>query len=286
MFPPGHPYSWTVIGSMEDLNAASLEDVHEWFGQYYGAANAVIVIAGDVQPNAVYEKVKAYFGDIPSGPTLVRPALNIPVRLQNTRASYEDRVPEARITMVWNTPELGSREDAHLNLAASVLSSGKNSRLFKKLIYEDQTASSAFAFQWSKEIAGNFIVQANVKPGASREQVEATIIDILEDFLENGPTDQELVRAKAGYFSGFVKGLERIGGFGGKSDILASSTIYGGSPDEYKEYNAYFEEATPADVLETCRKWLAQGKFTLLCTPFPEYSTIETDVDRSKLPRL
>ncbi len=159
MYPKGHPYSWTVIGEMEDLNAASLEDVHQWFKEYYGAANAVICIAGAVNTQEIFEKVKQYFGHIPSGPTIVRPEVNIPVRTADTRQKYQDRVPEVRIVQVWNTPQFGSREDAHFDLIASVLSSGKNSRLYKKLIYEDQTASSANSFQWSKEISSNFIVQ-------------------------------------------------------------------------------------------------------------------------------
>lgn len=287
MYPQGHPYSWTVIGSMDDLNAASLEDVYEWFEQYYGAANAVIVVAGDVYPADIYERVKKYFGDIGPGPTLVRPEVNIPKRFNDTRASYQDRVPEARITMVWNTPENGTAEDAHLNLAASVLTSGKNSRLYKRLIYEDQTATSASAFHWAKEISGNFVIQANVKPGESHEEVEAVILEELEKFINEGPTEQELVRAKSQFFSGFIKGLERIGGFGGKSDILASSTVYGGEPDAYKEYMEYFEDATVEDIRKTCEKWLSEGKFTLVCTPFPEYKADETvSADRTKLPDL
>ena len=185
MFPAGHPYSWTVIGEMEDLNAASLEDVHEWFKTYYGAANAVIAIAGDVNPEEVYKKVQAYFGDIPSGPTIARQDVNIPVRMHDTRQSFQDRVPEARIVQVWNTPEFGNREDIHMDLIAAILSSGKNSRLYKKLIYEDQTASSAQAFEWSKELASNFIIQVNVKPGQSVDAVEATVNKVFAEFLKN-----------------------------------------------------------------------------------------------------
>jgi len=286
MYPSGHPYSWTVIGSMEHLNAASVEDVHEWFEQYYGAANAVLVIAGDVVPDEIHQKVKEYFGDIESGPTLVRPGVNIPRRLNNTRTSYQDRVPESRITMVWNTPELGTREDAYLSLAASILSSGKNSRLYKRLIYDDQTATSAAAFHWAKEISGNFVVQSNVKPGQPFEEVENVIIEVLEDFIENGPTSEEVVRAKSQYFSSVIKGLERIGGFGGKSDILASSTVYGGHPDAYKEYNQYFADATADDIRSVCKKWLTEGKFTLVCTPFPDYTTTPSNVDRTRIPDL
>ncbi|MDX1666873.1 MAG: pitrilysin family protein, partial [Saprospiraceae bacterium] len=287
MFPKGHPYSWTVIGEMEDLNAASLDDVHEWFKQYYGAANAVLVVAGAVDAEEVHEKVVNYFGHIPSGPSLSRPEVDIPVRLSETRQVYQDRVPEARIVMAWNTPQYLSREDAMLDLVASVLASGKNSRLYKKLVYEDQTASSASAFQWSKEIAGNFVVQVNVKPGQSVEKMEKTVNEILREFIEKGPSEQELNRVKAQYFANFIKGVERIGGFGGKSDILAQYEVYAANPEYYKTILSYIEEATPEDLRKAAEKWLAQGKHTLICTPFPEYSSTESTVDRSKgLPEL
>jgi predicted Zn-dependent peptidase len=254
MYPEGHPYSWTVIGEMEDLNAASLEDVYEWFKNYYGTANAVLSIAGDVEPEAVYKKVLKYFGDIPSGPTLARHEVNIPIRHTDTRQTYQDRVPEPRIVMAWNTPQSGSREDAYLDLAASVLSSGKNARLYKKLIYEDQTASSVSAYQYGREIAGNFYVQANVKPGKSVEEVEKTLVAVLEDFIANGPTPEELARAKSSYFAGFIKGIERIGGFGGKSDILASNAVYFGDPEFYKTRMQWIADARPEDVQRAARQ--------------------------------
>lgn len=287
MFPAGHPYSWTVIGEMEDLNAASLEDVHEWFKTYYGPANAVIVIAGDINKDDIYQKVNKYFGDIPSGPTLVRPEVNIPIRVSDTRQSYQDRVPESRVTIAWNIPEWGNKELEMLNLASSVLSSGKNSRLYKRLVYDDQIASNAFSFTWEKEIASNFIIQANVKPGESVDDVEKALNEELERFIEEGPTEKELERVKAQYFSGMIKGLERIGGFGGKSDLLAELTVYGGSPEYGDEILKWIAEATPEEVQIAAKKWLSAGKHTLICTPFPEYSTVESDVDRTAgLPEL
>ncbi len=282
MFPKGHPYSWTTIGEMEDLNAASLEDVHEWFKTYYGPANTVLVIAGAVEAEDVHRRVVKYFGDIPSGPALVRPEVNIPLRQADTRQSYEDRVAEERIVMVWNTPEWGSEEAVFLNLASSVLSSGKNSRFYKRLIYDDQIASTASAFTWEKEIASNFVIQANVKPGSSLEQVELAIHEELARFLQDGPTDEELSRVKAEYFANFIKGIERIGGFGGKSDILAQHTTYGGSPDYYKKILEMVANASTEQVQAAARKWLSNGSHTLICKPFPEYSTVESDVDRSK----
>lgn len=286
MFPKGHPYSWTVIGEMEDLNAASLEDVHEWFKSYYGPANTVLSIAGDVKPEYVYEKVLAYFGDIPSGPTIARPEVQLPKHPSNTREHYQDRVPESRIVKAWVTPEYGSQEDAYFDLIASILSTGKNSRLYKKLIYEDQSASSAVSYQSSAEIASRFIVRVNVKPGNEVEALEASTMSIVNEFIANGPTQEELDRAKASYFSRFIKGLERIGGFGGTSDILASGATYHGNPEHYKKVLNYVENATVADIKATAQKWLKQYNHTIICTPFPEYSTVASTIDRTKIPDL
>ena len=286
MYPPHHPYGHTVIGEMADLNAASLDDVHEWFKSYYGAANAVIVIAGDVDPEETYQKVLKYFGNIPSGPTISRPTENINPRASESRAVYEDRVPQTRIVMAWNTPGWGSDEHAWLDLASDVLASGKNSRMYKELVYEKQLCTEAFAFFGPSELGGNFIIMANVKPGKSTEEVESAVNGILEKFLKEGPTDAELNRVKASYFANYIKGLERIGGFGGKSDILAQNEVYGGSADFYKTMLKRYSKTTAKDIYNTTNKWLRQGRFTLVCNPFPEYSTSGKEADRSELPAI
>jgi zinc protease len=286
LYPPNHPYGHTVIGDMADLDAARLEDVHEWFKQYYGAANAVVVVAGDVDTDEVYQKVLKYFGNIPAGPSLSRYDASVPKRTGETRLSYQDRVPEAQITLAWNVPQWGTKEAAELNLAAQVLSSGKNSRLFKKLVYEKQICTNAFAFMAQQEISGNFIIQANVKPGRTVEEVEAAINEVLAEFLATGPTEEEMRRVKAVYFAGFIKGLERIGGFGGKSDILAMNEVYGGDAEFYKKTLKMYDRATAKDVHQTSRNWLSDGRVVLVCTPFPEFSTTGTEADRSKVPAI
>lgn len=285
-YPQGHPYSWTVIGSMEDLTAASIDDVKEWFKTYYGPSNAILSIAGDVNPNEILEKVKKYFGDIPPGPSLIKPEINVAKRTEDTRGYYEDGVPEARITMVWNVPQWGTKEATLLDLATSVLSDGKTSPLYKKLVYEDQTATTAYAYIYPKEIASTVTVEARVKPGKSVEEVEKTMNNVLQEFLDKGPTQNELERVRSKYFSSFLKGIERIGGFGGKSDILATNEIYGGSPDFYKKVLKYVAEATIEDVQKVSREWLSSGKYVLVCNPFPTYKVSEKGVDRSKLPDL
>ena len=149
-WPTGHPYSWTVIGSMDDINAATLEDVKEWFKTYYGAANAVLVIAGDIDSKTALLKVEQYFGDVPSGPPLAKQEVWIAKRSGSQRQYYQDRVPQAKIYKVWNTPQWGTKESTFLNLAASILTTGKTSRLYKRLVYDEQIATSVGASQESR----------------------------------------------------------------------------------------------------------------------------------------
>ncbi|UCS94591.1 insulinase family protein [Echinicola marina] len=286
MYPKGHPYSWTVIGEMEDLNAATVDDVHEWFKSYYGAANAVIAIAGDIDPDDVYQRVLKYFGDIPAGQTVERQEVNIPVHARDSYQVYEDRVPESRVLFAWNTPQFGDREDIHFDLIAALLSSGKSSRLYKRLVYEDQLASQVQAFQASSEIASRFITYANVRPGEDVQGVRKIMMEEIERLVDEGPTEAELKRVKAAYFANFIKGMERIGGFGGISDILASNETYFGDASYYKTVLQYVEEATVADLKATAQEWLNQGKHVLVCNPFPDYTVSEGSVDRSSLPPL
>ncbi|GLU43357.1 M16 family metallopeptidase [Allomuricauda sp. NBRC 101325] len=286
MYPKGHPYSWTVIGEMEDLNAASLEDVQEWFKSYYGTANAVVAVAGDVNADEIYDKVVQYFGDIPSGPTVERQEVNIPNKVNDSRQVYQDRVPETRVLFAWNTPEFGAREDLHFDLISAILTSGKNSRLYQKFIYQDQSASSAVSFQASSEIASRFITYLNVKAGEDPAKLEKELWEEIDKFIKEGPTEEELKRVKASYFASFIKGLERIGGFGGVSDVLASSQTYHGDASYYKTQLKFIEDATIADLQKTAAKWLTKGKHILICNPFPEYEIVESSIDRSKLPAL
>ncbi len=283
-YPAGHPYSWTVIGSMEDLDAASLEDVHEWFKKYYGAANATLVIAGDVNADEVKEKVEKYFGDIQPGPPLSRPQVNIAKMKGTKRIVAEDRVPQARIYKVWNIPEWKSKDVVLLDLASDILSSGKTSRLYKRLVYDDQIATDVYAYVHSKEIGSQFAIVATAKPGVDLSTVEKAIDEEMAKFLNEGPTEKELKRVKTQYFASFVRGIERIGGFGGKSDILAQSQVFGGSPDFYKTKLKRVKAATAEDIKNTAVKWLSDGVLILEIHPYPKYETVQTDVDRSKLP--
>src|SRR5271163_2137812 len=222
-YPAGHPYSWTVIGDMADLNAASMDDVKDWFKTYYGPSNVTIVLAGDIDVKTAKEKVEKYFGNIPPGPPVAHQEVWVAKMTGTHRQIVQDRVPQARIYKVWNIPEYGSADADYLNLVSDVLSLGKSSRFYKRLVYDDQIATNANAFVAVNEIAGQFRIQASAKPGGNLAQVEKALDEELARFLKDGPTADELARAKAQHEASFVRGIERIGGFGGKSDRLAQS---------------------------------------------------------------
>ncbi len=284
LYPPNHPYSWTVIGSMVDLDAAKLDDVKDWFRANYGAANAVLSIAGDVNPDSVLAKVQRYFGDIPSGPPVTHQESWIAKRTGHQRGVMEDRVPQARIYRVWNVPEWGSADGDYLALAGQVLSAGKSSRLFKRLVYDEQIATDVSAYADLREIAGLFVVQASVRPGVDPAKVERALDQELARLLASGPTPPELARARARIRAGFIRGVERIGGGGGTSDVLAHGQVFTGRPDAYKERMRRFASATPAQVRAAAARWLSDGDYTLEVRPFPDYHAATAGADRSHPP--
>ena len=195
-YPVGHPYSWTVIGSMKDLDAASLSDVQEWFKTYYGPNNVTVVIAGDITPEVAREKVEKYYGEIPAGPPIAKQEVWIAKRTGTHRGWVQDRVPQARLYRVWNVPEFGSPEEALLDLAAEILGRGKTSRLYKRLVYKDQIATSATAANDTNEIGGQFDFTLTANPGGDLNKVEKAADEELQNFLKNGPTAAELQLAK------------------------------------------------------------------------------------------
>ena len=284
-WPEGHPYSWTVIGSMEDLNAASLDDVKEWFKSYYGAANATLVVAGDIDANTAYEKVKKYFGDVPSGPPVARFESWVAKRTGSQRQEAQDRVPQARIYKVWNVPKRGSQDATYLDLVSDVLASGKTSRLYERLVYRDQIASTVYAYIDAREIASQFVVVATAKPGGSVDDMEKAINEEMAKFLKSGPTAKELQRVKTQYRANFIRGIERIGGFGGKSDILARNQVFTGDPDHYKVELERVADASAKDLQNAASTWLSDGVYTLDILPFPSFSSAPTDsVVRKTMP--
>jgi zinc protease len=283
-YPRGHPYSWSVIGSMEDLSAAALDDVREWFKTYYGPNNAVIVIAGDIDPATARQKVEKYFGAIPPSPPIAKQDKWIAKMTGTHRQILQDRVPQARIYKIWNVAEWGSPEADYLSLAASVLAEGKSSRFYKRLVYDERIATDVQAFVFQKEIGSQFFIQARPQPGGDLAAVERAIDEELARFIREGPTPAELQRVKTQFRANFIRGAERIGGFGGKSDILATNMVYAGNPDHYRTTLARIANATAAQLRSAARDWLSDGVYALEVHPFPQVQASGGQVDRSKLP--
>ena len=280
-FPKGHPYSWTTIGSMEDLDAASLEDVQDWFKTYYGPNNAVLALAGDIDLETAKAKVTKFFGDIPAGPPLIKPERWIAKRLEEKREVMFDNVPQARIYKIWNVPERDTEAAAHFDLASSILVGGKNSPLYKELVYEKQIATNVSSFYYDREIAGMFFITADVVAGVDPAIVEQSMDEVMEAFIKKGPSTKLLKAEKTKAIAGFIRGIQRIGGFGGKSDLLATCQTYTGNPGCYQESAKYLDAATSSKIKATFAEWIDDTPYVLTILPSDQYGLNGESVDRS-----
>ncbi len=284
-YPAGHPYSWDVIGDMADLDAASFKDVKEWFATYYGPSNVVLVLAGDIDLKTAKEKVQKYFGDIPPGPPVTHQEVWIAKRSGTHREVTQERVPLARIYQVWNVPQFGSADANYLALVASCLGDGKTSRLYKRLVYDDQIASDVTVYVDAREIGGQFVVQVTAAPGHNLSEIEKAMNEEMARFLKDGPTPEELQRVQTQYLANYLRGIERIGGFGGKSDKLAQYQVYTGDAANYKVTVARMRSATAEDLKSAANRWLSDGVYIAEVMPFPDYKADAT-TDHAKQPDL
>jgi len=257
VFPSGHPYSWAGIGSHEDLTAANLDDVKEFFRRYYTPNNLSLVIAGDFDPAQAKQLVEKYFGGIPSGPALDRPAHELAVLDGEHVVEVKDRVPQDRVYIAYASPAFFDPGDAELDLAARILADGLASRLSKTLVYDKQLASTVAAFNVGQEMAGFFVVQLTARPGASLPEIEKLATEELAKLAKQGPTAAELARAKNKQEYDMVSGLERIGGFGGKADRLNQYNTFLGDPDKFEADLARYRVATREGVKKAVARWLA-----------------------------
>ena len=267
LYPKTHPYHHGVIGSMNDLNAASLDDVKQWFRTWYGPNNAVLVLAGDIDVATAKEKVAKYFGHIPASPTMAQPKVDVAKRTADTRQVMTDKVPQSRIYRVWNVPQYGSAELDRLRLLASVLGGSRSSRLDARLLHRDKLVDNVSAFVSESQLGSNFGVVATVKQGVDPAKVEAVIEEEISRLINEGPTAAELERAKTATRAGFIRGIERIGGFGGKADALAECAVYTGDAGCFRTTLANIESSTAAQVQAAGRGWLDTGSHTLVVEP-------------------
>ncbi|GAA0862845.1 pitrilysin family protein [Sphingopyxis soli] len=267
LFPKGHPYHHSTIGSMADLNSASLADVKKWFTDNYGPNNAVLVLAGDVDVATARAKVQTWFGDIPRGPEVKAPPASVPTLPAPLAKEVKDLVPTTRIYRMWAIPGLNDAEAVPLQMAAAVLGGLSSSRLDNAMVRKDPVAVSVGAGAQTYEDAGILIVQADVKPGVDPKVVGDKLDAEIAKFLETGPTADELQRAAASYLGGTISGLESVGGFGGKAVTLAEGALYSNDPAYYKVELDRLAKATPEQTMAVARKWMSRPAFSLTYTP-------------------
>ena len=261
LFPEQHPYSWPTIGYMEDLTAASHEDVVAFFKTYYAPNNASLVIAGDIDLDATQTLVEKWFSDVPKGAPVGPLAPPVaPQLLEVKRKTITDQVQLPRLHLAWLTPSAYQPGDAALDVASSILAGGKNSRLFKRLVYDMQIAQNVAAFQESQRLSGTFLIMATARPGHTVEQMQMAIDEEMERLRKEPPEPREVQRAINEIEAAFYRQMERVGGFSGKAEQLNAYYFAGGNPDFFAEDLARYKALTPADVQAAIRRWLPAGR--------------------------
>jgi zinc protease len=256
MFPPGHPYHWPVIGSMEDLTAASYEDVVQFFKSYYGPNNTTLVVAGDIDPEEARRLVEKWFSDVPRGAPVPPLSAPTPVLTAEKRVTLEDKVQLPQLFIGWLTPPFFHPGDEAMDVLARVLASGKNSRLYKRLVYDLQIAQDVSASQSSGALGSMFLVTATAREGHGLAEIEKVIAEEISKVKNEPPATRELERAVNQIESAFYGALERVGGFGGKADRLNLYEFYAGRPDYFTEDLARYTSLDPRDLQSAARTYL------------------------------
>jgi zinc protease len=275
LFPVGHPYRHQTIGSMADLNAASLETVKDWFRAHYGPNNAVLVIAGDVDLATAKAKAAKWFGSIPRGPVTTHPVVPIPTLAAPVDKVMHDQVPYARVQRSWVVEGVNGHDTAALDAAMSALGGLSSSRLDNALIRKDKVAVGVSAGLENHENLSIATISANVKPGQDPDDVAKRLDAIVADFLKNGPSEDEVRRVATKEVAGDIAGYETVGGFSGKGPTLAQGLLYSNDPAKYKKDLAETAALTPEVVRAAAAKWLGRPAFRLTVLPGPREDTPE-----------
>ncbi|RYE03871.1 MAG: insulinase family protein [Sphingomonadales bacterium] len=281
--PVGHPYRTLPIGSMEDLNAASLDDVRAFFKRWYSPNNAVLVLSGDITAAEARDKVERYFGNIPAGPALSRGEQQIARMTGESRGRLEASTANSQIYKVWNVPGWNSRDVQLLQLAGTALSDGESSRFRKRLVRDLKLASDVEASVTLLELGSQFTINATARPGVSLERLEAAINEEMALFLRDGLTSAELERTKFRYYTSAVR--SQTSTFS-KGLTLAEAELYAGDSNFYRKEQEIIYSATSAEILAVARDWLRDGAYVLEVHALPQYKLSGKQVDRTKPPAI
>lgn len=264
LYPPDHPYSWPVIGSMEDLSAASLEDVMAFFRTYYAPNNACLVIGGDFNPAQTQKWIEKYFAPLPRGTAIQRPSPKPTALAEEKRMVFQDKVQLPRLYLAWPSARLNTREDAVLDVLTDILSVGKNSRLYKSLVYEKQIAQSVMSYQNGSEIAGEAGIQVTAKPGRALTEMEAAVNEEVQRILKEGVSEREIQKSLHNKEVQLINSRATV--FGKTNALATSFTLTGDANNVNKEFDR-FKDITPQEILDVARKVLTDNKVVLSVVP-------------------
>jgi zinc protease len=256
MVPGDHPYHWPTIGYPEDLRAARLGDVHEFFRRFYHPANASLAIAGDVRTAEIIDRVREYFGEIPAGP-VVSPVRAPSPNREAARLVHEDRVELPRLYLAWPSPAVFGEGDADLDLLGDLLVEGRTSRLYRRLIHDERIVAELAAQQLSRELGGMFQVVATAAPGHTLTEIAEVVAEELGNLAVRGATGQEIDRGRIRAESAFVHRLETLGGFGGKADQLNFYNVLRGVPDSFDADLQRYLAADASSIQRAAHQWLS-----------------------------
>jgi len=267
LFPPGHPYRHSTIGSMADLSAASLEDIRSWFRENYGPNNAVLVLAGDIDAAEARPLVEKYFGHIPRGPVNEPAQATVPTLPRRIDQVMRDRVATTRLYRTWPVPGLLHQDAVPLSVAGMILGGLNSSRLDNELVRKDQTAVRVVASNQPFHRVGMFEVEVDVKPGVDPDIVSRELDRIITDFVNRGPTRDEVQRAVMTIMASRLQGLEQVGGFGGKAVALAEGMLYANDPGFVQKQLEALARVTPAQLRAAMQRWLRRPMHALRVVP-------------------
>ncbi len=268
LYPSDHPYHWPVIGSQEDLTAASYQDVVDFFKKYYVPNNASLSIAGDIDPVKTRALVEKWFSEIPAGKPVPPPGAPVAYLTEEKRIVYEDKVQLPRLYMAWLSPAILTPGDAELDVLANVLTAGKNSRLYKRLVYDLQIAQDVSAYQASSQLSSSFQIVATARSGHTLAELENVIEEEINKIKNEPPSAREVQRAVNQYEAGFLRRLEPVGSFGGKADQLNSYLTLTGNPDYFQEDLARYKALDPKDIQTVAMNYLRDnGRVILSIVP-------------------
>jgi zinc protease len=284
LFPPNHPYHWQTIGSHEHLEAATLEDVKDFFRRFYAPNNASLSIAGDIDVEETKKLVERYFGDLPPAPPVPRLQRWAPQLSDEVRLELEDSVQLPRIYFAWVGPPRFDEDEAALDVLMAILGEGRSSRLYQTLVYEKQIARAAEAYYHAMEIAGELRVDATLAPGAKMEDVESCLLDEVARLQNEAPHPDEVQRAINSLEAHYVRQMESVGGFGGRADLLNYYNVFTGDPGRLNSDFERYQQVTPEDVLRVAKQYLTKGRVRLVINPKEEVAPSQSEIDRYQKP--